>query len=41
MSKNLKSKCCKSYKEGKPCKDCPKVEQLGKKKAKKLFDKYR
>lgn len=41
MGKKLKKECCKSYKEGKPCKDCPKLAALGKKKAKKLLEKYR
>lgn len=42
MSKKLKSKCCERYKTGKkPCKGCPTVAGLSKKKRKKLLAKYR
>ena len=41
MGKKLKSKCCKSYKDGKACKDCPKLAALSKNKRRRLLAKYR
>ena len=41
VGKKLKSKCCKSYKEGKACKECPKLAGLTKKQKKKFLARYR
>lgn len=35
-----KSECCEKYKKGKPCKDCPYLASLPKKKRKKVREKY-
>lgn len=37
MSK--KNECCEKYKKGKPCKDCPYLTSLPKKKRKKILKK--
>lgn len=40
--KRIKSECCERYKDGrKPCKGCPTVSKLIKKRIKKLMEQYR
>lgn len=40
--KDSKDECCARFKKGKkPCKGCPRMEELGKKERRKLLEKYR